>query len=1631
LEVNLLSERKESERNQRRNVAGGAATQAGITFQNRVAAWIAVRILAEQDVSPLWDLPEITTLERLYSETTEPVDDLLVNTSAGGFVFIQVKHRVNLTAQPGSSFASCLDQFVRQFLASTGRSSTVQTSRRPLDISKDRLVLIIGPESSAQLQHTLPNFLRKLRVLSPQQANAAAATSEQEHRVLRILQACIERSWQSCMHVTPSEKDIRQVLSFVHTEMLHVDAGGPAEREALDLLRQVVLRDPTRAQGAWAMLIQTCGEFAMRRSSVDRTYLQELLLSSHIPLQAQRSYREDIERLRAYSQTTVHLLSHEIKLCTGVSEVKIQRSSTDVLRAGAQQTSFLVVGVPGSGKSCALYDLVQDLLDEDRDVVFLAVDHLNAESFGALRQDLNLSHEVPDILAHWPSLEPAFLVIDALDAGKSDRTAQTLRDLMALVMNMDSHWRVIASIRKFDLRYDPDLRNLFAGVPLSGDFQDIEFPRLRHIEIPALSDSELDQVIQQDSALANVFAQGDRTLQEILRVPFNLRVMSELLREGVPLHELTPIRAHIELLDRYWCYRVIGRDSQRGRREQVLHQVVEGMVRTRTLRLEKRHLGEQLSFSPAVEELLKSHVLIEWLPPSQTTVDDSVLAFSHHILFDYAAARLMLRGEPQHVASLLENDSDLVLALRPSLTYHFQDLWSRDKERGAFWQATLYIIRQKHIPEIGKLIGPIIAAESAAHLTDLEPLLSSLNHEDRDIRASTETALGHLIGALAAGQPSLQIVGSTAGPWAAVLERISQSKQRSVVYRSRALLSLLDEQPGALTVEQLRLIGSAARRLLETAWEIQPHDPWLINHAIEGVCRTYDSDREASDGILRRCLELEHVAKYGYLELPRLAREGERLLALAPQFVEDMYGVVFTYEEVREDRTNLDNSRILALASTPRQEYQMAQYQLTELYPAFLRQAPMHALRTLLQLVDRRLSSRYGHAQTEHFDFEGVEAHIIADLSAVWDAGDTYRQDELLKMLDAFDVFFPEFTIKSEQDEERRELLCLLVTQNRYAVLWCHLLLCGCRAPATLGREIRSLAWALPVLTGIDTTTAAGSFLAAVFSELSPVSDEAREEAEHMRDRLLGCLARDAMVTEEARTRTQCLEERGGPPPNIPLIQPFVSWGSPTTEPEDEYQGMRQQLRTFTSKHMRVPPATHEVEEVFPLLLSLQEQLNTDERIKASSRYLAIWGDLVEACERITGWDGFSCVGKIGLFIRSILLQAAIHPEPVPNNIIDGQFDSSPAWGKPAPRIDAAAGLTQLAGYENCATSDVLTAVERLSLDAVPAVRFQVAREVLRLARSAPDLMWMMIEHWAREERSNGVLQGLFIGEVLLRLGWQHPDRVAFLTKAIFDRVNDGDGTEAVRKGCISVFTVLYLRHDQPLSREITIALMEDPCQFFDESWNLLAHLKGAVDLGIATGTLSAQQEAMRQRAWEIIQRLLQSLRIVLLAPGKEAMSDDEQKRAHNALRLANAIALDLCAASGAIEDHQNRPLEERKRFLTELGWLLDALAEFGHPSLAHHLVETLETLIPADPAGVFLRIGNVVRASRAGGYQYESFAADLIVRIVERYLAEFRGVLREHEQCRKTLIELLDSFVEVGWPSARKLTYRLEEIFR
>src|ERR1700693_4150406 len=840
--------------------AGGSATARGIDFQNRVAAWVAVQILAEKAASPLWDLSAGTSLEWFRCETQEPVDDLLAGTSNDGLIFFQIKHRLEASGSPNSPLASVCDQFVRQFIKFRLEESNRQVEERQLIPATDRIVLTVGPNSSQPIRVHFPAVLKRVRETNLNISLESVANNREEKRVLSYVVENIKRSWKKWLGTYPAEEDIRRLLSLVRVQDLNVDAGGHGELEAKNQLRTSILSNTAQADVAWARLTSLCAQLAGERSGTNRPGLQQTLLDADMSLHIPRSYRNDITRLKTESEEVSIHLSDLAQIRVGQTEIKINRDSTVKLREAVEEGSLLVVGKPGTGKSGALYDLVIKLQEEKRDVVFLVVDRVAARSLGEMREELGLEHNLQEVLTNWPGKEPAFMVIDALDAARADPAARAIRNLIELVVKSKGRWRVVASIRKFDLRYSQELQRLFVGHPLS-TYQDGEFRNIRHLNIPELSDEELGQVQTQSPRLGTLIRKAPKKFRDLLNVPFNLRLLADLVETGLEEDELNLIQTQVELLDLYWKNRLIRSDEHGGSRELVLKKICEQMVEKKILRINRLDVLDSTA-GPALQDLLSNHILVEWQSSEKHAPNRDVLAFSHHVLFDYSVSMLLL-NTPDNLINRLANDREFVLVVRPSLVIYFQRVWFYDASRNQFWESVIRVMVKEVIPEIGKIIGPSVGAELATDIADLEPLCSSIESAEEKIRIAAEKGLDHLVGWLittTGGDRPLS--GPQSGPWCELLERVSRTNLTNrLAYIAQQLFVTICEKPELLTVTQRENAGKAARKFLEYVWANIVGNPYIVGNYIQAVCRTFESDLKSSASVLRNALEPDHLSK--------------------------------------------------------------------------------------------------------------------------------------------------------------------------------------------------------------------------------------------------------------------------------------------------------------------------------------------------------------------------------------------------------------------------------------------------------------------------------------------------------------------------------------------------------------------------------------------------------------------------------------------------------------------------------------------------------------------------------------------------------------------------------------------------
>jgi hypothetical protein len=1649
------------ERDQSRRTGGGAATQGGVNYQNRVAAWVCANILAERAAAPIG--PE-SVAEYARFETSEPVDDLLVGSVDSRHAFVQAKRTLTLSSAADSEFASVIDQFVRQYLSSRGLSSA-RPWARALDPSKDRLVLVTTSESSQPLRRDLATILDRIRDLAAGQPLTDAATNEAQRETLETLVTHVRRCWHFVTGADPTDADLRAVLALTHVEVLDVEADGVAEREALSVLETRVLADSEQTRPAWSTMLQLVADLSQRRSGTDQAGLRRAIERAGISLKSPPRFEKDIAILKNQAKETLRYLAHNSQIPAGETAIRVRRRATEALRSASELNSLVVVGWPGAGKSGVLHDFAESRINEGRDVVFIAVDQIGARSLGELRNEIGVDHELLEVLINWPGEHKGLLVIDALDAARGDPAGTALLTLIRAIATAGSRWQVVASIRKYDLRYNPGLRELFRGSlgPAIGpDLQDSEFANLQHLNVPLFTDEEMDEVRRQAPSLELLLRIAPQALQDLLRVPFNLRLMADILESGVDVRELRPIRTQSELLNRYWAYRVGGAGGDL--RERIIHRTCELMIHARRLRAERQSLVEP-GAAAALEELFSNQVLVEWQPPGASAPQRQLVAFSHHILFDFAVSQLFLPPEPDQVVRLIAADPDLVVMIRPSIVMRYQHLWEID--RGAFWALLFRICGEASIPDIGKVIGAAVAAESARTLQDFQALEHALGSPGAP-RAAAETVFRHLVGALTAGPPKM-FAGANAGPYCELAHLLTQAPTELIAGYGQTLLRAVLEHRSSLTEGQFSDAGGAARNLLTFAWGQEKRSSWLVTNALRSVNSTFRSDSAASAVLLRRSIEPEHLATYGYDEARWLVHDLKEISAYDSEFVADVYIAVFSHHEPSTESTDISSSRILSLTSNRRQDYQHAKWQLAQDYSSLIRRAPLPATRAMIGVVDAYVKNKHRDSSgpvIDTFDLNGKLASVETDYSYIWDHGSSHNDDEVT-ILNVFFHHLEELALHGENGEMLDGIVAIVLRDARQAVIWARLLRLGALHPSEFGAKLRSLAWATPLLRAVDTESDAGDFVSAIFPRLSieerekverailslveVTEDTHRRTAERDRARLLGRLRPTDLVTPEAKLLLDELATSNAIPEPARRHPGFqvsavaldermfvqdVLGVSAEPESHKKFLDVNRPVQEFQTRHTNNAPTLAEADAALPSLEALRATLGNSGNDIDPKLIVMGCGTLAAACECVARVEQLPPVAPLGQFVQSVLLEMSRHPAPEHNPAHDASFDKHPSWGAPIARIEAAQGLIFLARQTSYCSPDVLEAIQRLGRDPAPEVRFQIAGHITCLYETAQEQMWNFLEDRSQTETSSAVLDSL--ARCLNTMTGHHPDRSAELSKRIFDRVLEGAGSENPRATCLHTFVALHIWLSHGLARQILFGLTKEVQTQPRELQVVLSSLRGPLTHGV-TDTAAAADFGVRTRAVELFHAIATSacdaFTNLLAQSQTEEWMESDAEVLRGVAHLVDHCASELYFASGVFSGGQNEEkritFEEQERFYRELTPTIDRLSTIGLASMVHHLVEMLELFVPLDPRRVFLQVSALVEGGRRDNYQYESLATEHIVRIVARYLAEYRSLLQEDAECRTALRKTLDIFVAAGWPAAQQLSYRLDEIFR
>lgn len=1669
-----------SEESQTKNSGGGRANSGGVDYQSRIAAYFCVKILAEREIPPAWDLSLNEALETLEAETKNEIDDLLIRTSNNRKIFINAKHKLSNTSSETSELGKAINQLVNQFLKTLESNS-----------QEDRLLLITSSNSSETIKVHLKNLLSRLHKSNSDQTLETIIRNEKEQDVLTNIKNHIVNFWSKLTNSYPTEGQIKNFLQAAWLEILDVDEGEIHEKDAKTWLNSLILQD-NKAESAWNNLGFHCLTLNKLGGSADRRTLQNTLLKSGFCLKHTKSYREDIEKLKTLTRKTLQSLRNLSIIQVRQTEIKIKRPVKDALILAAESKSLVVTGEPGSGKSGVLYEFVVDLMTKNRDVIFLAVDKIESNKKVSFYQELRLENDFQDVLENWIGNEQAFLVIDALDASRDQQKAKFINNLIEEVIQNNKRWKIIVSVRKFELRYNAKLQNLFTG-HFENDYRLPEFSNICHFNIPKLNIDEWLQIPQQCFDFGTLFLQASNELREMLFIPFNLRLLGELIGEGIAINELSPIRTQIELLERYWKVRVIGSDFEGDKRESILAKAVRIMVEKRQMQVNRQEIIE-FTNGNSLNEIFSQNILTEW-QISETRAERNILTFSHHVLYDYAVARLFLRTTEDLFIKKLESDSELVLAIRPSIQLHFH--YELLKDKIIFWQLVFNVIKTEDIPEIGKLIGTSVAVSSAADLEFFNPFFELLNSDNLEKRKIGEKTLIHLIRELKVKVvESLSFIFLDGNQlWTSFLEKLSNNLTPLIAHNLRYLIWSFINRVDNLTDEQIFTLGVIARRLLEFSFSSSKYDSLLAHDSIGFICQTFESDKEESAKILTRVLESQHVAEYGHDELHIFENHIEKLSVLDPILVEEIYRAAFTNFDYSEEKTSMSHSRILNLTSTRKQDFKLMRYALKNKFGKFLRQSPIYAVRALVDAIngfveeeyvsrfERRkkwtILREYDENETpviETFTFDNKEVSFVTDFSEWWDNGSNYRDAESLEMLEIFTNYFESLFNDEENKVLRNNIVTVILEKNQNAVFWRKLINCGTKFPDSFGQTLHSLAWTSTILLSRDTSTNIGSYLQTNFANFSELEREQTERAilsipnvgtnedekQYLlfdRNRLLGCLDLELIVTDEAREVLEDLKKQEIVPSNNHRFGSHNFTQSVYTEDEELQdkgvsleeeanlfiKNLYKPIESFASTFQNTSPTLSEVKNILPHLQQLYEVLTNSQNSEGHKLILDYaWGHLASACAKSVEANDLESDVETLDFLTTMLMAASTHSIPEVNENSEKNFSSFPSWSFPFVRGDAAEGLVRLARFKAGASDKVLDKIEELALnDVVPSVRYHVCIRINSLCETATELMWKILDKVCQEENNLVILTWLTSG-CLRTLAYHNPEKIFELTRVIYERLTEGEKISEIKKNCTFIFGILAFQFKHSESWSLLEKFIGKPDLHNSEVFQIVMNAGESLNYGISEIT-DKKKSYIRLECFRVLEQIcrnswiaFQNLLTRLENRDSDEWAEDEIAEYKLFHQLIDFIATKVYFASGGAERIEKQkdkvPMgdKERLQFWREAEGVLNEIAETRFSDVTHRLVETLDFLFSYEPKGVFLLLGKAVRNGKADNYQYESMAVSNIIKIVERVLSsQYAYLLKESVDCRQTIIEILDTFVEAGWDEAHRLTYRLEEIYR
>ena len=625
---------------------------AGFTYEDAVAAQYLAAMVGGTTAAAL-DARVVQRVAQQQADFGEPLDDVIVDAAslADGTVMrlsLQVKRSLTISeAETNSDFREVIQRSWQTLQKPDFREHVDRVGAATGSVAEEMSRAFATVCEWARSSDTTAAFMQRF---------VDGGNASVNHRTVAEAVRMVAQGIGAPL----TDDQLYRLLShlvLIRFDFLH--AGSTHEAEAIvSLQRALAPGQVVRAGDLWDLLRQFARDGAGRSAVHTRASLVRALVGWRFS--GAPAFAGDMQTLR---DSTRHWLDQQ------ANDIGGTHLTRQVLRdhLGSQVAAHrltLIKGLPGTGKTVLLRDLVQKLAT-DGTTLFLAANRLSGCSWSEHARAMGLSTtSIEPLLVEIAATGHVTILIDGLDRIAPEQRAIVTDLLGQLLKNPAlSDWHVVATAR--DAGIEP-LRNWVPPALLASG-------GVGYVDVENLTDEEASSLADSLPALRPLLTGGNERVRTLARRPFFAAVLAKgFLRAAYP-SGFAP-QSEVDLVEAWWTRG--GYDAH----------APQALARQRALIELAQRSAPDLGRNVRIRDL--STATQDVLPPLeedglvQQVRTGHTAQFSHDIFFEWSFLHLLLDQGDDWIAALTAAGEPPALArvveLLSQTTYPTPNQWSRE-----------------------------------------------------------------------------------------------------------------------------------------------------------------------------------------------------------------------------------------------------------------------------------------------------------------------------------------------------------------------------------------------------------------------------------------------------------------------------------------------------------------------------------------------------------------------------------------------------------------------------------------------------------------------------------------------------------------------------------------------------------------------------------------------------------------------------------------------------------------------------------------------------------------------------------------------------------------------------------------